>query len=159
MKLKISNNKISEHPEQFLRRAGYGFIRDRQRGKESYVRRLGGGHYPRLHMYVKQYTDNIVFDLHIDQKQTSYAGQHMHNAEYDGPVVKREISRLGSLLGVENVENRHQTQTAYVSSDSGQNVKTGEQSRNDVFRNIERMDYRDVISQSKVVKKSWWKFW
>lgn len=98
MKLIINKNQLGDSPEGFLRRAGYGFIRDSVRNKESYVRRLGNYHYPRLHMYVSSDSEKAVFDLHLDQKQTSYSGSHMHNAEYDGEVVEGEISRLRSLL-------------------------------------------------------------
>lgn len=98
MKLIINKNQISENPAQFLRRAGYAFIRDRRTGSESFVRRLTRDFYPRLHMYVEQDNDNIFFNLHLDQKQTSYAGAHMHNAEYGGPVVKEEIERLNKLI-------------------------------------------------------------
>ena len=159
MKLEISNNRINEHPEQFLRRAGYGFIRDRQRGKESFVRRLGSGHYPRLHMYVKQIKDNIIFDLHIDQKQTSYAGQHMHNAEYDGPVVEKEMNRLRSLLGLKEDEKQSRIQNRTELPDDKHYVRTKNLKQNDVFKEIEKRDYKDVIKEFSVKKKPWWKLW
>lgn len=98
MKLIIERNKLSSSPEQVLRRAGYGFIRDSVRDKESYVRRLGNYHYPRLHMYIKTEGGKVVFDLHLDQKQASYSGSHMHNAEYEGPVVEAEIDRIREFI-------------------------------------------------------------
>lgn len=101
MKLSIEQNKIAEHPEQFLRRAGYGFINDRRTGNDSFVRRLTRDHYPRLHMYVKKEGDKYIFNLHLDQKKSSYPGAHAHNAEYDGPVIEQEIARLRSLLQVD----------------------------------------------------------
>lgn len=85
-------------PVQVLRLAGYGFIIDRQRGKESFVRRLTRDHYPRLHMYIKDEGDRVIFDLHLDQKQASYSGHHMHNAEYEGEVVEREVARLKQII-------------------------------------------------------------
>ena len=98
MKLIINKNQINTSPEQFLRQAGFGFIRDRRTGKESFVRRLGSGFYPRLHMYAREQGDKIVFDLHLDQKQASYQGSRMHNAEHDGEVVGAEIERLKFLV-------------------------------------------------------------
>ena len=98
MKLTISKNQLNMAPEQFLRRAGYGYIRDRRSGKDSFVRRLGNGFYPRLHMYVSERDDQIIFNLHLDQKQASYAGAHAHNAEYDGEVIEAEIERLRGLI-------------------------------------------------------------
>jgi len=98
MKLIINKDQIDVSPEQFLRKAGYGYIRDRQAGHDSFVRRLGSGFYPRLHMYVEEQGDKIIFNLHLDQKQASYAGAHAHNAEYEGEVVEAEIERLESLI-------------------------------------------------------------
>ena len=98
MKLIIDKNKLDAAPEQFLRRAGYGYIRDRRSGQDSFVRRLGGGFYPRLHIYIEEQGDKAILNLHLDQKQASYAGAHAHNAEYDGDVVEREIERLKNLV-------------------------------------------------------------
>jgi len=81
-----------------MRSSGYGFIRDYRTGKESFVRRLGNLHYPRLHMYVKEENGRIIFNLHLDQKQASYEGTHMHNAEYDGELVENEINRLKQVI-------------------------------------------------------------
>ncbi len=101
MKITIDRNKFNINAEQFLRRNGYAFIVDRRRGKESFVRRMGSGHYPRFHIYIKREDNRIIFDLHLDQKQASYKGSHMHNAEYDGEVVEAEIVRLKKLISHE----------------------------------------------------------
>ena len=98
MKLIIKKSQLSLNPEQFLRRAGYGFIEDRRRGQQSFVRRLGSGFYPRLHMYVEREGDSVSFNLHLDQKQASYSGSHMHNAEYGGAIVAGEMERIKGLL-------------------------------------------------------------
>ena len=97
--------------EQFLRKAGYGFIRDHFTGHESYVRRLGSGFYPRLHMYVEENANEIMLNLHLDQKQASYEGSHAHNAEYDGEIVEGEIERLKNLLNSVNIEKPKETDT------------------------------------------------
>ena len=101
MKITVDKNKFNINAEQFLRRNGYAFIVDRRRGKESFVRRMGSGYYPRFHVYIKRDDNRIIFDLHLDQKQASYAGAHMHNAEYDGETVGQEISRLKRLIASE----------------------------------------------------------
>ena len=98
MKLIIEKSQLDMHPEQFLRQAGYGYIRDYQTGQDSFVRRLGKGFYPRLHMYAVEKNNKIIFDLHLDQKQASYPGAYEHNAEYEGEVVGAEIERLKSLI-------------------------------------------------------------
>lgn len=98
MKLIIGKSQLDTAPEQWLRKAGYAYIRDRRSGQDSFVRRLGSGFYPRFHMYFNQTGEQIIFNLHLDQKQPSYAGARSHSGEYDGENVAAEISRLKSLL-------------------------------------------------------------
>jgi hypothetical protein len=98
MKLIINKNQLDEPSEIFLRHAGYAFIYDRQSGKESYVRRLDRGFYPRFHIYIEYNNGQIIFNLHLDQKQPSYSGAHAHNAEYDGEAVEGEIERIKSFI-------------------------------------------------------------
>lgn len=105
MKLIVKKSQLSEAPEQFLRRAGYAYIEDRRRGTSSFVRRLGAGFYPRLHMYTAREGDSVSFNLHLDQKQASYKGSHMHNAEYGGEVVSAEMERIKGLLR-QRIQNR-----------------------------------------------------
>lgn len=143
MKLAIDKNQLNMSPEQFLRRAGYGYIRDRRTGHDSYVRRLGSGFYPRLHMYIEEQGGRAIFNLHLDQKQASYEGAHMHNAEYDGPVVEGEMARLKSLVSDSAQQNNAPAST-------GNSDLLGSISKNASFgRNI----------QSTPKPKSWWRFW
>jgi hypothetical protein len=98
MKMKVPKNKTDIDPYIFLRSAGYGFVIDRRNdSKESFVRRLGGGHYPRFHMYIRETEDNYIFDLHIDQ-QTSGIGKRRHKSEYEGERVLSELKRLKRLI-------------------------------------------------------------
>lgn len=98
MKLIINKNQISENPESWLRRVGYGLIEDHRRGVMSFVRRLGNDFYPRLHLYFEAEGEKIIFSIHLDQKQASYEGSHMHNAEYDSELVAEEIERLKQII-------------------------------------------------------------
>lgn len=147
MKLIINKNQIDGTPEQFLRKAGYAYIRDRKTGKESFVRRLGSGFYPRLHMYVSERGKQIIFDLHLDQKQASYAGQKMHSGEYDGEVVEREIERLRELV------SNHGSQTIDHGSHDNLEKKIGH----------EELPKEDVkpekpsFAKASAGKKSWWR--
>lgn len=103
MKLIASKNQIQEAPENWLRRAGYAFIPERENGQRSFARRLTRDFYPRFHIYYleeksREGKDIIIFNLHLDQKKPGYAGYNRHNAEYDGEVVEQELERLKSLL-------------------------------------------------------------
>lgn len=92
--MKINFQKKFDQPAEFLlRRAGYGQIYDRRSGQTSYVRRLGGGHYPRFHLYVNS-EDPLILNLHLDQKQVSYGGQTAHSGDYDSGPVKEEVERI-----------------------------------------------------------------
>lgn len=143
MKIIINKANLPEHPEHFLRRAGYAFHRDDRMNKESFVRRLGNHFYPRLHMYVEYQGDKIIFDLHLDQKQASYQGARMHNAEHGGEVVESEIRRLKSLI-MQNINSHN----ASIAADTIQNKEL-------VDKIGGERDY--TKGQPKKEKKSWWK--
>ncbi|PIT94082.1 hypothetical protein COU00_00885 [Candidatus Falkowbacteria bacterium CG10_big_fil_rev_8_21_14_0_10_43_11] len=97
MKLTINKNQLQEQPANFLRRAGYAYIHDRHSGRDSFARRLTRDFYPRFHCYVFEQGGQITFNLHLDQRQTRYAGQTAHAGEYDGPLVQEELDRLQAM--------------------------------------------------------------
>lgn len=101
MKIELSLASLGDNPENFLRRAGYAILPEREDGEISFARRFGRDFYPRFHIYFKLFKnpsgDKVVFNLHLDQKKPGYAGFSRHNAEYDGEVVEREAARLESL--------------------------------------------------------------
>jgi len=83
------------NPRDILEQAGYHFFVDPNTGKESYVMRLARGFYPRWHVYVRVLQNGYTqFDVHIDQKQHSEAGQTAHMGEYDSDQVREEATRL-----------------------------------------------------------------
>ena len=86
------------NPLAVLRKAGYSPFVDPRTKNESFILRLTSGFYPRFHLYLKKSADKVTFDLHIDQKKPGYGGGHMHNAEYDSPVVEKELMRIIFLL-------------------------------------------------------------
>ncbi|MDD4333137.1 MAG: hypothetical protein PHT51_03420 [Patescibacteria group bacterium] len=98
MKIIVKEENLPMQPEQILRQAGYGYIEDPVMEKESFVRHFGRERYPRFHMYINEKNGHIIFDLHLDQKKASYAGLHMHSAEYGGELVEAEIKRIKILI-------------------------------------------------------------
>jgi hypothetical protein len=94
MKLILDKNTLDQAPEQLLRQAGYAYLMDRNTGQESYVRRFNRGFYPRFHLYIEEQGNQVILNLHLDQKQASYEGAHAHNAEYDGDLVEQEMARI-----------------------------------------------------------------
>lgn len=98
MKFVLNKKRLNIDAHEFLRKNGYGFFTDPTQDKSSYFKSLGRNRYPRLHMYIKETDDAITFDLHLDQKQASYKGARMHNAEHEGEVVEAEIARLKDAI-------------------------------------------------------------
>ena len=99
MKLVLKKNQLNITSEQFLRKAGYAYIRSRYDNTDSFVRRLTRSHYPRLHIHIKEIDDKVCFNLHLDQKKPSYPGVKMHNAEHEGKIIEEEIKRLKDFAG------------------------------------------------------------
>jgi len=140
MKLILDNNQLSRTPEMFLRHAGYAYLEDRKTGNESFVRPLNRGYYPRFHLYLDQLSGRVIFNLHLDQKQASYAGAHAHNAEYDGELVAVEIERIKSLA-------THGSQSATRNANVGMS--------RDILDEIRPGQFNPA--RKKVEKRSWWK--
>jgi len=155
MKLTVSQNQLSLNPSQFLRRAGYGFIHSNATDHDSYVLRLGSGFYPRLHMYLEETEGTITFNLHLDQKQASYAGNHMHNAEYDGEVVEGEIDRLKQLLGLP-INYNNQTKSTNPANEANNYQAKPTPIKQATIGSGKLEDYINELPK-KEEKKSWWK--
>ncbi|MBU0646922.1 hypothetical protein KKC67_03230 [Patescibacteria group bacterium] len=148
MKLFLNKSQLTMNPAQLLRCAGYACIRDRRTGQESMVHRLGGGFYPRFHLYLEDRGEQVILNLHLDQKQPRYEGITAHNADYDGEVVEREIERIKSFA----INN------ARPKINNSQFVADGNE------KNIDNIDLLDKIRpkqfsapDKKVEKKSWWR--
>ncbi len=91
---------VQKSVSEVARQIGYVIIDTRENGEYNLVRRLSGGNYPRLHVYLKQQGYNYTFSLHLDQKAPVYkgVGVHAHNGEYFGPIVDNEADRIKSIL-------------------------------------------------------------
>jgi len=150
MKLTVSLNQLNDSPENFLHHAGYGMIFDSRRQVSSYVRRLGAGHYPRLHLYFDLVGANVVFNMHLDQKQASYEGTHMHNAEYDSDLVAAEINRLREIIGFKAGDAGNQTNSPQFISEAASVNSVP------VSPNANHGDWRADLQSIPKVKKTWW---
>ncbi len=63
-------------------------------GEHSFVRPLQGLDYPRFHIYLQENREKgeVFLSIHLDQKKPVY--QRAHNAEYQGELVEKELTRL-----------------------------------------------------------------
>lgn len=83
-----------QNPKTRLRRLGYAPYTNKQ-GKESFVRRLHGGEFPRFHLYIASQSEALLeCTLHIDQTAPVYSKGPAHRGEYDTPAVAEEKKRL-----------------------------------------------------------------
>ncbi|MDP2631228.1 MAG: hypothetical protein Q8P30_00480 [Candidatus Uhrbacteria bacterium] len=97
MKLEYKTQDV-RNPLDVLRKAGYSPFRDPNTNEDSFILRLTSGFYPRMHMYLQDKGDTIIFNLHLDQKKASYQGTSAHAGEYDGPTVEREATRVAGWV-------------------------------------------------------------
>lgn len=79
---------------------GYILQKETSNGEASFIRPLERGGYPRFHLYVKLDGDDLIFNLHLDQKRPVYKTAHDHAAEYDGTLVENEASRIKQILNI-----------------------------------------------------------
>ncbi len=104
MKFRLPLEKLAVQPEQITRRAGYFRIFDSKSGHESFVRKITADRYPRFHLYLMEENNEVIFDLHLDQKSNLYAGQTAHNADYESDEVRAELTRVYSVVK-QNMKN------------------------------------------------------
>jgi len=96
MKFIIKNN-FRENIYTLARKIGYHFQdKEKERQELNFVRPPHG--YPRFHLYLKTKGENLIFNLHLDQKKPIYKGSPAHAGEYDGELVQKEAERIKQLL-------------------------------------------------------------
>jgi len=91
--MKISIENTGENIVNLMRKIGYLFQRENQ-----FIKPLERSGYPRFHLYIKENKEEIILDLHLDQKRPVYKTAHDHAAEYEGKVVETEAERIKQIL-------------------------------------------------------------
>ncbi len=90
---------LKENPYNIARKIGYVFLNENKEEKEmNLVRSLGRDNYPRFHIYLKIENNDLVFNLHLDQKKPVYKGASAHGGEYDGEMIEREAERIKKMI-------------------------------------------------------------
>ena len=88
---------FKENVYNLMRKAGYCLQReDKGKGELSFVR--PPRNYPRFHVYLKTDDNNLIFNLHLDQKRPIYEGVPAHSGEYEGKVVEQEAERIKQIF-------------------------------------------------------------
>ena len=96
MKFIIKNN-FKENIYTLIRNTGYHFQdEDKEKNELNFVRPPRG--YPRFHLFLKAEKENLIFNLHLDQKKPIYKGTTAHSGEYEGKIIEEEAERIKQAL-------------------------------------------------------------
>lgn len=86
-------NKTGYNTQRLMRFLGYSLFHN------AYIRRAGVSRYPRFHIYLKEKNNQILINLHLDQKKESYQGHKAHSADYeDSFALEKEKQRILNCL-------------------------------------------------------------
>ncbi len=92
----ILEGPIKDNIHSLMRKAGYHFQReDVDTSDLVFVRPPRG--FPRFHLYLKTEGENLIMNLHLDQKKPIYKGAPAHSGEYDSEIVKKEVERVKEI--------------------------------------------------------------
>ncbi len=100
--MRITVKNFKETPTSCMRRCGYfPDGADERTGELRFIRSMGGGDFPRFHIYSKKSErGETIINLHLDQKRPSYGGSAAHGGEYEGELVEREANRIKSCVSL-----------------------------------------------------------
>ena len=93
----VLKNPLGENIYNLMRKIGYYFRSENKEKEELIFTRPPRG-YPRFHLYLKIEKDNLIFNLHLDQKRPIYKGAPAHAGEYEGEIVEKEAERIKQIL-------------------------------------------------------------
>jgi hypothetical protein len=91
----ILQGPFKENVHILMRKAGYHFL-GQDKGELNFTRPARG--YPRFHVYLKIEDDNLIFNLHLDQKKPIYKGAPAHAGEYETDTVSKEAERIKQII-------------------------------------------------------------
>lgn len=92
----VIKGSLKDNIYNLMRQAGYFFEGKNPDGEMNFARPARG--YPRFHIYLKQNRDDLLLNLHLDQKKPSYKGFSAHAGEYSGELVEKEAERIKQIL-------------------------------------------------------------
>jgi len=78
-----------------MRKIGYHY-QGQDKGELAFARPPRG--YPRFHLFLKVKDNNLIFDLHLDQKRPSYKDFTAHSGEHNTEIVKQEAERIKQII-------------------------------------------------------------
>jgi hypothetical protein len=91
----VVKGPLKDNVYTLSRKLGY-FFQEKSGNEIKFVRPPKG--FPRFHLILKIEGENIICNLHLDQKAPKYEGIPAHAGEYDGKVVEEEAERIKRIL-------------------------------------------------------------
>ena len=88
---------FKESFHNLMRKAGYCFKGKNEVKSELVFTRPPSG-FPRFHLFLKEGDDDLIFNLHLDQKKPVYGNMPAHAGEYQSEAVSRESERIKQVL-------------------------------------------------------------
>ncbi len=114
----ILKGPFKDNTYNLMRKIGYHF-QGEEKEKEEFIFTRPPKGYPRFHIYLKiegeesklssspfadaREKENLIFNLHLDQKKPIYKGTTAHSGEYEGELVEKEVERIKQIL--QNAKN------------------------------------------------------
>ena len=93
----VLKRPLKENIYVLMRKVGYHFQSKNEEKSELIFSRPARS-YPRFHIYLKADNNNLIFNLHLDQKRPSYKGTTAHSGEYKSKTVEAEAERIKQML-------------------------------------------------------------
>jgi hypothetical protein len=90
-------NNLNYNLTDLMRKIGYKPDKYTPDGELAAVRPLGAD-FPRFHIYLMAEPKILTFNVHLDQKKSSYEGTRAHGGDYEGETVEREIERIKEII-------------------------------------------------------------
>ena len=95
----ILEGPLKENIHNLVKKVGYYPLPQIEKTDEvSCIRPLDRSGYPRFHIYLKTDGENLIFNLHLDQKRPIYKGAPAHAGEYDSEIVTKEAERIKQII-------------------------------------------------------------
>lgn len=78
-----------------MRDLSYHFIKqDEKTGELGFTHPIRDEAFPRFHAFLTIKGEEVIINLHLDQRAPVYRGVAAHEGEYSGPLVEAEAKRI-----------------------------------------------------------------
>jgi hypothetical protein len=91
----ILKNNEKDNIYNLMRDLSYHFIeKDERTGELNFTHPIRGNLFPRFHLFLRISGDDLIMNLHLDQRGPIYHGVAAHEGEYSGALIEEEAQRI-----------------------------------------------------------------